>query len=445
MRVAAAFVRTDASLPRSLGDAGRVEALPNRDHAIGGGSSERQGAWPWAVRVFRFFRPHAARRCGDDVMTLGNLRLEHAVELLGVHAEGEAGRIIVSGAPDIPGSSMVDKMNHINTVDDTLLKRCLYEPRGAAQMTVNLLVPPCREDADMGFLPMQPDGAHAMSGSNAICVATALLETGIVAPKGPNTVVRLDTPAGLVEATATWTGNKVERVEIDMPESFVEHLDYPLKVDGLGAIEVDVAFGGCYFALVDAESVGFELVPSEARRLVEFGQRVADAAAEQIAVRHPRMPELDRIEYPMFVSGKGSRIRNATIIAPGRLDRSPCGTGTAARLAVMHERGELDAGDEVLVRSIIDTEFRAHIDGFAAVGGHKAVRPKISGRAWIYGRHTLGLDPNDPFPLGYTLSDMWGTGMTPDLNRARTGPPAASEPGSVRPAGAHSTTRRRQS
>lgn len=340
--------------------------------------------------------------------------LTHVVELLGVHAEGEVGRIIVSGAPEIPGSSMVEKMNHINAIDDSLLRRCLYEPRGAAQMTVNLLVPACREDADMGFLPIQPDGAHAMSGSNAMCVATALLETGMMPPRGPDTVVRLDTPAGLVAATASWTGSKVERVEVDMPPSFVEHLDHPLEVEGLGPIAVDVAFGGCYYALIDAGSLGFELVPQEARRLVELGLRIAEAAAEQIAVRHPDTPDFDRIEYPMFVAGEGSRIRNATIIPPGRIDRSPCGTGTAARLAVLHERGELDAGVEVSVRSIIGGEFLARIAGKATVGDRDAVRPKVSGRAWLYGRHTLGVDPSDPFPLGYTLSDTWGAGMARD-------------------------------
>ena len=339
--------------------------------------------------------------------------LAHAVELLGVHAEGEIGRIILSGAPDVPGSSMVDKMNHINVTDNSLLKRCLYEPRGAAQMTINLLVPPCRDSADMGFLPLQPDGAHAMSGSNAMCVTTALLETGMVPRKSEHSVVRLDTPAGLVDTRASWTGSKVERVEVDMPVSFVEYLDYPLQVEGLGSITVDVAFGGCYFVLIDAQACGIEIAPHEARRLVDLGLRIVHAAAEQIAVRHPEMPELDRIEYPMFVTGVCSGNRHGTIIFPGRLDRSPCGTGTAARLAVMHERGELAAGEEISVRSIIGSEFRARIADLATVGDRDAVLPKVSGRAWIYGRHTLGVHPSDPFPFGYTLSDTWGPGMAP--------------------------------
>ena len=160
----------------------------------------------------------------------------------------------------------------------------------------------------------------------------------MIKPEGPNTVIHLDTPAGLVEARTTWAGTKVERVEIDMPVSFVEHLDHPLEVEGLGTISVDVAFGGCYFALIDAAAVGFELARHEARDLVDVGNRIQGAAVEQIAVRHPELPGLESVEYPMFVTQTAAGIRNATIIFPGRVDRSPCGTGTAARLAVMQER-----------------------------------------------------------------------------------------------------------
>ena len=346
------------------------------------------------------------------------MHLDHQMEVLGVHAEGEIGRVIVSGAPDIPGATMLEKMHHINTVDDSLLRRCLFEPRGAAQMTVNVLVPPCRDGADIGFLPMQADGAHAMSGSNAMCVATALLEAGMVAPKGAATVIGLDTPAGLVAATAAWTGTKVECVAVEMPVSFVEHLDHPLEVPGLGSITVDVAFGGCYFALIDAAALGFEIAPDEARDLVDAGMRIHEAAAEQIPVRHPEAPSFDRIEYPIFMAGGGAEIRNANIIFPGRVDRSPCGTGTAARLALMYERGQLGVGEEVSARSIIGGRFLARITGEARVGHRRGVRPSLSGRAWIYGRHTLGVHPSDPFPLGYTLSDTWGTGELPAASRS---------------------------
>jgi proline racemase len=336
------------------------------------------------------------------------MELEREIEMIGVHAEGEIGRVIVSGAPEIPGATMVDKMNYINNVDDSLMRLCLYEPRGASQMTINLLTPACREDADIGFFPMQPDGAHAMSGSNTICVTTALLETGIIEPRGPKTVVRLDTPAGLVEAVAEWDGKKVLRVEVSMPTSFVEYLDHPLEVPGLGSITVDVAFGGCYFAMVRAEELGFSITPDEARDMVELGAKINVAAQEQITVQHPEVPSINRVEYPMFIAGGKTEIRNSTIIFPGRIDRSPCGTGTAARLAVMLARGEITITDEVSSRSMIGGEFIGKIKSETTCGNRKAICPTISGRGWIYGRHTLGVHPTDPFPLGYTLSDCWG-------------------------------------
>ena len=245
------------------------------------------------------------------------IEIENSIELLGVHAEGEIGRVIISGAPDIPGHTMVDKMNHINHTDDSLMRICLYEPRGASQMTINLLTPACRDDADIGFFPMQPDGAHAMSGSNSICVTTALLEAGIIAPRGPKTIVRLDTPAGLIEATAHWDGKKVQRVEVDMPVSFVEHLDHPLEVLGLGTINVDVAFGGCYFAMVRAEDLGFSITPDEARDLVELGpgsmrQRKSKS---KFSILKSKVSITWNIRCLLPVTGKTSATRQSSIPA----------------------------------------------------------------------------------------------------------------------------------
>ena len=339
-----------------------------------------------------------------------NLNFVRELEVLGVHAEGEIGRVILSGAPKIPGSTMVEKMDYINNEDDEILRLALYEPRGASQMTINLLIPPTSRSADMGFIPMQADGAHAMSGSNAMCVATALLETGALTMQEPESVVVLDTPAGLVRARANCRNGKVERVEIDMPASFVEHLDYPVEVEGVGTLAVDVAFGGCYFALIDAGSLGFEIARHEARDLVDMGNRIKTATVEQIAVNHPTIPAFDRVEYPMFAAGQGKSIINATVIYPGRLDRSPCGTGTVARMAVMHARGEIGINEVVSSRSIIGSEFRTRIDKLARCGHRQAVKPALSGRAWIYGSMKLGAHPLDPYPLGFTLSDTWGTG-----------------------------------
>lgn len=334
------------------------------------------------------------------------------LDIVGAHAEGEVGQVITHGAPDIPGNTVLDKMNHIADIDDSLVRFTLLEPRGAAQMSVNLLLPPTRDDADAAFIPMQPDGPHAMSGSNAMCVVTVLLETGILPMVEPETTVRLDTAAGLVTARAQCRNGKCERVYLDFFPSFVEHLDHPLHIEGLGTLTVDVAFGGCYFALVDARALGVEIAPRNARKLVgDLAAPIRKAAQRQIEVCHPELPDFDRVEYVLFCDGDGRNIRNGNVIFPGRMDRSPCGTGTAARLSVLHARGALDIGERIESRSIIDSVFTAEITAATMVGDRKAVLPRLSGRSWIYGRHRLVYDPNDPFREGYTLSDIWGDGF----------------------------------
>ena len=336
------------------------------------------------------------------------MRWSRTVNIIDAHAEGEVGRVLAGGVIDLPGATMLDKLRYLQQADDALIQLTLFEPRGCAQMSVNLLLPPTRPEAQAGFIPLQPDGPHAMSGSNAMCVTTVLLETGILPMTEPETVVVLDTAAGLVTATAACAGGKCESVALDFMPSFVERLDCPLELDGEGTIRIDVAFGGCYFALVDARALGFSVSADEARDLVALGIRIRRAAQEQITVRHPLAGSFDRIEYPLFCAGEGAGLRNGNVLYPGRMDRSPCGTGTAARLAVLHARGRLGVGETVEARSIIGSRFTAAITGTTAVGDRPAVTTRIAGRAWIYGLCTLGIDPSDPFQRGYRLSDTWG-------------------------------------
>jgi proline racemase len=222
--------------------------------------------------------------------------------------------------------------------------------------------------------------------------------------------VALDTPAGLVVATASCREGRCERVTLDLVPSFVEHLGQPLEIEGVGTLRVDVAYGGDYFCLVDAAACGFGIAPGEARDMVALARRIKRAARQQIRVRHPEIPDLREIGFVMFCArgGDGAPLRNGNVIHPGRLDRSPCGTGTAARLAVMHARGEIEVGQAVEMRSVIDSRFDARIVATTTVGGRPAVVPQISGRAWIYALSQLGLDPTDPYPLGFTLADTWG-------------------------------------
>src|SRR5919106_2528254 len=259
---------------------------------------------------------------------------------------------------------------------------------GNAHMSVNLLLPPTRPDADAGFIVMQADRCHPMSGSNAMCVVTVLLETGMLPMHVPAT-----------------------RVALEFVPSFALHLDRALEVDGLGTLAVDIAWGGDWFCLVDAGSCGFAVRPDEVRDLIELGGRIKRAAHEQVTVRHPTMAEPRTISFVMFCASPeapGAPYRNGTVMHPGRMDRSPWGTGTAARLAVMQARGEVAVGATLTMRSVIDSEFRATITGATTLGEYPAVLPRISGHAWIFALYQLGVDPSDPYPLGYTMADAWG-------------------------------------
>jgi proline racemase len=347
------------------------------------------------------------------------MRWKKTLQLVDAHCEGEIGRVITAGVLDVPGATMLDKMLHINKVDDSLRRFVVFEPRGFVQMSVNLLLPPTRTDADAGFMVLQPDRAHPMSGSNAICVATVLLETGLVPMQEPQSVVRLDTPAGLVVATAECRDGRCERVSLDMPPSFAQDLDVAVDTAEFGRVRGDVAFGGCFYVLVDVEQVGLSIAPENAAALVKAGMVLHAAFERTIEVAHPLMPGLDEIAYVMFRGRDGDgAVRTCTVLRPGRVDRSPCGTGSSANLAALYARGQVKPGDRLVSRSIIGGEFRVEAVGETAIADRKAVLPRVSGRGWIHGISQLGLDPTDPFPSGFALSDAWGPYVGElDLNR----------------------------
>ena len=337
------------------------------------------------------------------------MRWSKTVTMIEAHAEGEAGRVVTGGVLDVPGKTMLDKMIYINEIDDSVRRFCVFEPRGAAQMSTNLLFPPTRDDADAGFIILQGDRAHAMSGSNCICVVTVLLETGLLPMQEPETVVRLDMPAGLVTARARCEDGKCRRVDLEMTPSFVEGLDIPVTVPGLGTVYVDIAFGGVYYALVAAKQVGLEIEPGAARALVDTGSKIHRAARDQISLDHPLNSALNTLSYVMFTDTRANGdLAGATIMPPGRIDRSPCGTGNSARLAVRHARGEVMTGETVTARSIIERAFQVTLKKVTEIAGRPAVIAEISGRGWIYGIHQIGVDPTDPWPLGFKVSDCWG-------------------------------------
>lgn len=338
-----------------------------------------------------------------------DMRWKRTISMVEAHAEGEVGRVVTSGITDIPGETLLDKMLYINETDDSLRRFLVFEPRGYAQMSTNLLLPASDPKADIGYLILQGDKAHAMSGSNSICVVTVLLETGIVEMQEPLTVVKLETPAGLIIANATCKNGKCVSVELEMPASFVLEKDIVLEVEGLGTVKIDIAYGGIFYGLIDPHQFGLEIKPDNARKLVDIGNAIHRQINKSMTIVHPLNPAIKDLSYTMFTGTKddGSLI-GSTVLPPGRLDRSPCGTGNCARLALRALNGEVKAGDIYNAASIIDSTFRVEYVADTKIGSYQAVLPRISGRGWIHGLHQIGLDPDDPWPLGYKLSDCWG-------------------------------------
>lgn len=340
------------------------------------------------------------------------MRWKKTLQLADVHCEGEIGKVITGGVLDVPGRTMLDKMNYLNEVDDSLRRLVTLEPRGCLQMSVNLLLPPTRPEAQAGFIVLQADKAHPMSGSNCICVVTALLELGILPMQEPLTTVTLDTPAGLVVAQAECRDGRCLNVSLDMVPAFVEALDLQVPTAQHGNLTVDIAFGGVYYALIDVDQVGLSIAPEHARALAELGVALKSEIGRQVRVQHPLLPSVNEIAYVMFRHRLDARTyQTCTTLPPGRVDRSPCGTGSSANLATLAARGLVKVGDQLTSRSTIGGEFTLGLRGLTEVASRPAVLPRVTGRAWLYGLQQLGIDPDDPLAAGFMLSDTWGAGF----------------------------------
>ena len=327
------------------------------------------------------------------------------------HAEGEVGDVVVGGVQPPPGDSRWEQSRFIAR-DGELRDFLLNEPRGGVFRHVNLLVPPFDPRADSGFIIMEPEDTPPMSGSNSLCVAAVLLHTGQVPMVEPITEVRLEAPAGLVTIEAACEDGDVRSLSLTNVPSFVERRDEILQVDGLGEVRVDTAFGGDSFVIASAADVGIEIRPENARQVAEVGRALCDAANAQWRFEHPTLPEWTHFSFayltgPLEENDDVLTSRNACAIKPGKVDRSPTGTGCSALLALMHERGEISVGQEYRARSIIDSAFDCSIIEITSVGGRPAVIPRIRGRAWVYGTSQYYLDPSDPWPGGYRVADTW--------------------------------------
>jgi proline racemase len=351
------------------------------------------------------------------------MRLDSVIRVVDAHAGGEPGRVVVGGVHDVPGATMLEKRDHLWHEADQLRRVMLREPRGYPALCANVVLPPTVPEADAGFVIMEQAEYPAMSGSNTICTATVLIAEGLVPVIEPVTELLLEAPAGLVAVRAEVRDGLARSITFRNVPAFVVALDRPVEVPGVGTVTVDVAWGGMFYALADAAALGFRLTPDEGRELVRMGEMIKAATREQVPARHPLQPELSGVTIMQWTGPPampGSHGRNTVVVSSGTLDwdrpesftgvldRSPCGTGTCARMAVLHARGELAIGRDFVHEGILGTTWTGRLLEETRVGEVPAVVPQLTGSAWITGRSDLVVDPDDPFPEGFTVGDLWG-------------------------------------
>ena len=352
------------------------------------------------------------------------MQLTSMIQAVDTHVGGEPGRVIVGGVVDVPGETMFEKMIFLQTRADELRQRMLREPRGYPAANCNVILPPTRPDADAGYVIMEQTEYPAMSGTNTIAVATVLIETGMLPSVEPITELTLESPAGLIPIRAAVRGGKVRSVTFENLPAFSVKLDATIQVPELGELVVDVAWGGMFYVIADAHRLGLELTPEQGSEIARVGEMIKTAAQEQLEVPvHPHNPELRGVTISQL-SGpphhQEAHARNAVVVSTGRLDwnhpgtwtgaidRSPCGTGTCAKMATLWTRGQLPLEQDFVHEGILGTTFTGRLIQQTKVGAHDAVVPTLTGSAWITGFAQYVVDPDDPFPEGYRVGDLWG-------------------------------------
>ena len=350
------------------------------------------------------------------------MRFSSLINAVDLHAAGEPGRVITGGVLDVPGDSMFAKMQYFAQHHDDLRRRMLREPRGYPATCCNLILPATQPEAQAGFIIMEQVEYPPMSGTNTICVVTALLETGMLPMREPLTELVLEAPAGLIRVRADCRDGKVTRVTFQNVPAFAVYLDQPVEVPQLGTVKVDVAWGGMFYVIAEAAQFGLRLTPDEGGDITRLSQMILLAAQEQLPVVHPDNPQ---VTGPTIAQLSGPPTRpeahrkNAVTVTTGplawdrpasftgALDRSPCGTGTCARMATLYARGQLGLHQDFVHEGILGTLFTGRLVAETRIGPYPAVVPTLSGTAWITGFAQYVVDPDDPFPDGFTVGDIW--------------------------------------
>lgn len=351
------------------------------------------------------------------------MRFSSMITAVDAHACGEPGRVITGGVLDVPGRTMFEKMTWLRTNNDALRRRMLREPRGYPASCCNLILPPTIPEADAGYVIMEQVEYPPMSGTNTICVVTVLIETGMVKVVEPVTHLKLETPAGLIGVDVEVRDGKARKVTFRNVPAFATHLDAAIEVPSLGTVAVDVAYGGMFYAIADAAPLGLRLAPDEARDIVRIAEMIKAAAREQLPVVHPENPDIRGVTIAQLSgepSNPAAHRKNTVVVSTGTLDwsrpaswtgvldRSPCGTGTCAKMAAMYAKGKLGLGQDFVHEGILGTTFTGRLVEETRVGPYAAVVPTLAGQGWITGFAQYVVDPDDPFPDGFTVGDIWG-------------------------------------
>ena len=334
------------------------------------------------------------------------------IEIYNTHCCGEIGDVIVAGDIKLEGETIFAQSKYL--FDNKKLRNfVLNEPRGGVFKHCNLIVSPKNKEASAGFIIMEPEDNPPMSGSNSICVATVLLEKNLIKSDEPYTNFILEAPGGLISIKAEVKNKITKSIEIENLPSFVDLIDVKLKTKNFGEIIVSTVFGGDTFLICNAKDFKLTIEPKNAKKFVDISREIVKIANQEFGFSHPTIPSLNYISFCQFIepvkinSSQQKEGWNTVSIRPGKLDRSPCGTGTSARLALMKQKNEIDINETFISRSIIGSTFEAKIKEEFVSNNKKMIKPLIKGSAFITGKQELYVSKDDPFPEGYRLNDTW--------------------------------------
>jgi len=337
------------------------------------------------------------------------MKFTRMLTAIDAHTEGNPERVVTGGIPSISGRTMLEKSKYARDNLDYLRTLLVDEPRGHSNMYAALIVPPAVDEADFGVLYLEPGGYVTMCGHGTIAICTVLVETGIIEPREPETEIVLDTPAGIVRASVSVKDGRADSVTFQNVPSFLYKTDVEIDVQDVGRVKLDIAYGGNFYAILPAESVGLKVVPEYANEIIALGTKIWRSVNEQVDIQHPEEPEIDCVNYVEFsapATHPKATMKNAVVVPPGGMDRSPCGTGTSAKMAILYTEGRLGLNEEFVHESIIGTLYYGELIEETMAGKYQAVVPTIRGSAYITGIHQFVVDPKDPFPAGFRLGKI---------------------------------------